>query len=144
MLQLLFLSKTYLKYLFVFICSMATITNDIMSLTVFSDLIICALNIAFNLLLLESTDHMDLQIATSFYNMSTVVLTTFIFCLLSENITHALSRIGDSFYNSMWYCLPVHHQKRFILALARSQRMFHLKGLGIIPCSLATFLRVNV
>lgn len=115
-----------------------------MSLTVFSDLIICALNIAFNLLLLESTDHMDLQIATSFYNMSTVVLTTFIFCLLSENITHALSSVGDSFYDSVWYRLPAHQQRRFILALARSQRVFHLKGLGIIPCSLAAFLRVNI
>lgn len=123
-------------------CSVAIMTNNIMSIPVFSDLLTCALVIAFNLLLLESIDHFDLQIASSFYNMSTVVALTFIFCFLSENITSALLRVGDGVYESCWYRLPVRKQKQVTLPILRSQCVFRLEGLGLIYCSLETFVRV--
>lgn len=129
-------------FIFILIHRLANTTNDIMSFSLFSDLLTCALVIAFNLLLLDSIDHIDLRIATSLYNMSTITSLTFIFCLVSENITETLFDIGDGFYESLWYYLPIHHQKQLILIIARSQRELRLEGLGIIFCSLDTFARV--
>lgn len=121
---------------------LANTTNAIMSFSLFSDLLTCALVIAFNLLLLDSTDHMDLRIATSLYNMATITSLTLVFCLASESITEALFGVGDAFYESPWYCLPIQHQKQLILIIARSQRELRLEGLGLIFCSLETFGRV--
>lgn len=120
--------------------SMAKATNAVMSIPLFSDLLTCALVIAFNLLLLESIDYIDLQILSSLLNVSTVVLMTFIFCYLSENISGTLSGIDNAFYESPWYFLPVQQQRPIILAIAR--RGFRLDGLGLIYCSLDTFARV--
>lgn len=120
--------------------SMAKTTNDIMGIPLFSDLLTCALVIAFNLLLLASIDYIDLQIVSSLLNVSTVVLMTFVFCYLSENISESLSGIDNAFYESSWYFLHVQHQKSIIMAIAR--RGFRLDGLGLIYCSLETFARV--
>lgn len=113
-----------------------------MSFPLFSDLLTCALVIAFNLLLLDSTDHFDLRIATSLYNVFTITSLTFIFCLVSEKITEALFGIGDAFYESPWYFLSSQHQKHLVLIIARSQRELRLEGLGIFFCSLGTFAQV--
>lgn len=121
---------------------LANTTNAIMSFSLFSDLLTCALVIAFNLLLLDSTDHMDLRIATSLYNMATITSLTLVFCLASESITEALFGVGDAFYESPWYCFPIQHQKQLILIITRSQRELRLEGLGLIFCSLETFGRV--
>lgn len=74
--------------------------------------------------------------------MSSEAATNFIFCLLSEQITSSLSEIANIFYDSSWYRAPMRYQKLFPLVIARSQQAFHLRGLGIISCSLETFARV--
>lgn len=114
-----------------------------MDVPLFANLLTCATVIAFNLLLLEVSDHVDLSIAASLYDMGTVVAMTIIFCLLSELITAALLRIGDAFYESMWYRLPPRQQKLLGLPIQRSQRVFYFEGLGLIYSSLYTFVRVN-
>lgn len=114
-----------------------------MSVPLLTNLLTCAMVIAFNLLLLEVSDHIDLSIAASLYDMATVVTMTIIFCLLSELIAAALLRIGDTFYESMWYRLPLRQQKLIGLSIQRSQRVFYLKGLDLVYSSLYTFARVN-
>lgn len=130
------LSQTYV--------SLAAATNVILSVPLFANLLTCATVIAFNLLLLEVSDHIDFSIAASLYNMSTGVTMALIFCYLSEHITAALLRIGDAFFESIWYRLPPGQQKLVALSINRSQKTFSLKGLGIIYCSLFTFLQVNL
>lgn len=124
--------------------SLAIATNTIISVPLFVNLLTCATVIAFNLLLLEVSDHVDLSIVTSVYNMGAVVTMTINFCLLSELITSALLKIGDVFYDSMWYRLPPRQQKLLGLAIQRGQQVFYLKGLGLIYCSLYTFFQVNL
>lgn len=115
-----------------------------MSVPLFANLLCCAIVIAFNLLLLEVSDHIDLSIVASLYNMSATMTMTIIFCFLSEHITAVLLNVGDVFYESMWYRLPTRQQKLLGLALSRSQREFRLKGLGMIYCSLFTFSKVKL
>lgn len=105
-------------------------------------LLCCALIIAFNLVLLDSVDHIKIEVFSSLYIMSSETATNFIFCFLSEHITTCLSKIPNVFYGSLWYHLPPPRQKLISLAIARSQQEFHLEGLGIMSCSLETFGRV--
>lgn len=105
-------------------------------------LLCCALIISFNLVLLDSVDHIKIEVFSSLYIMSSETATNFIFCILSEHITTSLSEIANVFYGSLWYHLPPQQQKLFSLAIARSQQEFHLEGLGILSCSLKTFGKV--
>lgn len=120
----------------------AKIASNLMSVVIFVHLLGCALIIAFNLILLEASDHIDLQVIACLYIMLSDVATNYLFCFLSERITIALIKIGDSFYESMWYRLPMQHQMLVPMIIARTQQEFHLKGLQIIPCSLNVFWRV--
>lgn len=133
------INEFFVKNLF----SLATVANTIMSVPLFANLLTGATVIAFNLLLLEVSDHIDLSIATSIFNMGEIVIVTIIFCLISELITTGLLTIGDAFYESAWYRLPHRQQKLVGLAVQRGQRVFYLKGLGLIYCSLYAFFQVN-
>lgn len=42
----------------------------------------------------------------------------------------------------MWYAYPVHTQRAVGMLLMRMQRQRHMRGLGIIECSLETFQAV--
>lgn len=125
-----------------FCSSLATIISDAMSLTVLLSLLICAVTIAFNLLVLEFVETIDFELFASVHNLLAIVALNFICCYLSEQITEALGNIGDSFYESAWHDLPPHQQKLTALTMLRSQREFRLTGLGLISCSLDTFVRV--
>lgn len=50
--------------------------------------------------------------------------------------------IGDLTYGISWYQLPRDEQFVVQSIIQRSQKLFELKGLGVIVCSLETYLRV--
>lgn len=122
--------------------SFAYESSNLLSVIIFMHLLCCAMIIAFNLILLECTDRFELQLISSLYITFSESATNFLFCFLAENITIALSNISDLFYSSMWFRLPIKQQKLITLTIARSQQEFHLQGLGLIPCSLSSFLQV--
>lgn len=113
-------------------------------MVIFLHLVCCASFIGFNFLLLEVSDKIDLQVLSSLYVMLSDIAMNFVFCLLSENITSDLLKIGDIVYESRWYRLRTRQQALITLILARSQELFRLRALGIIPCSLDTFSRVII
>lgn len=55
---------------------------------------------------------------------------------------HAVS-IGDIAYNSHWYAMSPGDKVIIEMIIRRSQRPFEIKGLGVLVCSLETFLRVS-
>lgn len=50
--------------------------------------------------------------------------------------------IGDIAYNSHWYAMSPADKVIIEMIIRRSQRPFEIKGLGVLVCSLETFLRV--
>lgn len=116
--------------------------QDVMSATLFYQLLICASIIAFNLFVLESYNLLSFESLASIYVVATYSILTFIYCYLSDTVTTNLYNIGDTFFGFCWYLLPVPQQKLFILPIQRSQQLYHLNGLGLVDCSLRNFLSV--
>lgn len=108
----------------------------------FFQLLSCAVITAFNLFALETIERIDVQAMASFYDFTSVLATTFIYCYLSERVTADLLIIGDLFYASLWYHLPSKQGKLLKLSIERSQWEFRLKGFELINCSLSVFLSV--
>lgn len=50
--------------------------------------------------------------------------------------------VANAFYQSAWFMLPVKQQLTFAMVIGRSQKEFHLKGLGFIECSLEVYWKV--
>lgn len=114
-----------------------------MSATIFNQLLVCAVTIAMQLFLLESTKLISFDTVISVYFIFVFTTTAFIYCSLSETVTTDLLSIGDNFYDFAWYLLPVQQQRFFLLPIQRAYREFHFGGLGLIDCSLKNFLSVK-
>lgn len=80
----------------------------------------------------------------STYEVFCVVVVTFIYCHLSNTATSELFEVTDVFYDCDWFMLPVAHQTILILPMKRAQRVFHFNGLGMVDCTLRTFLVVKI
>lgn len=50
--------------------------------------------------------------------------------------------IGDRIYDLHWYQLSRNEQFIAQMPICRSQKPFQLRGLGVFPCSLETYMRV--
>lgn len=114
-----------------------------MSATLFNQLLMCALAIAMQLFLLESTKLISFDTMISIYFIFVFTTTAFIYCYLSEIVTTGLLRIGDNFYHFAWYLLPVQQQQLFLMPIQRAYREFYFSGFGLIDCSLKNFLSVK-
>lgn len=121
---------------------LANMSQDIISASVFYQLLVCASIIALNLLALETQNWLSLERIVSIYEVLVYIALTFLYCNVSDTVTTNLYDIGDTFFGCLWYTLPLAQQKLFILPIQRSQRRFHLTGLGLVDCSLRNFLSV--
>lgn len=123
--------------------SVASDLVELLSATLFFQLLFCTINIAIFLLAIESDDQIfSVTSLVSFIALSTVLVSIFIYCKLSENITGDLNDIGDVFYESAWYRMPLDQQKMFLRPIERAQKGIRLMGFGMVECSLAMFLSV--
>lgn len=57
-------------------------------------------------------------------------------------MANALS-IADTAYESRWYLMTAEDQVLIEMIIRRAQRPFEIKGLGVLVCSLETYLRVS-
>lgn len=112
--------------------------NEIIFFTLLTTLI----SFAFNLHALESNDLFSLQSIVGIVLMICMLPLNFGFCFLAELITANLYEIGDIFYDSPWYRLPAREQQIVIFPIHQTGQEFRFRSLGIIDCSLATFLSV--
>lgn len=123
--------------------SMAHVLSEIMDRVLFNMLLACSAIVAFNLVALDANKAINLETIMAFYNLILVLGITFVYCKLSQEVTEILLSIGDSFYASVWYEWPVQHQRILGFPIQRSARLFCLKSMGLIECSLDTFSSVR-
>lgn len=109
---------------------------------IFGQLLVCAVITALSLFSLQSNDLISTDTVVSVYELLCVVVMAFIYCHLSDLATSYLLRVGAIYYNCDWFTVPTKQQKLFIILIQRSQREFHFNGLGMIDCTLRTFLSV--
>lgn len=117
--------------------------NELMSAALFCQLLMCAGNTAFYMVTLNIIDLTGISFYVSLAGLVNIILSTFIYCFLSENLTFELESIGSMFYNCLWYRLPIKHQRLFAFSIQRSQKIFRLRGFGIVECSLSVFSSVS-
>lgn len=122
---------------------MANTFGDIMSATIFYQLILCSIVTAVNLFAIYLNGVCALESLIAFIDIISVLTPTFFYCKLSECITSDLHEIGDAFYNMAWYKLPLEQQKMFQSMIQRAQHGARLTGFGVVACSLPAFLSVS-
>lgn len=114
-----------------------------MSGIIFSVSISCLLIIALTLFSFGVVVN-DLDLILILDGLIIYLIICYVYCYYSENITTTSLKIGDVVYDSLWYEMPIKEQRAIILMIQRSQKEFRLSGLGLVDCSLATFLSVNI
>lgn len=115
-----------------------------MEMTVFTTALLCTIVLALSLFKVELNGLLSMETMVAFINTTAVLMLMLIYCYLSECLTSDLLEVGDIFYNSMWYQLPVSKQRLLVLPIARAQRVFRLRGLGLFDCSLVVFSSVQL
>lgn len=113
-----------------------------MSGAIFIQLFSCVLFAATALLSLDQFEQIDRDVLFNFDNFFNSSVIGFIYCYFSEKITNISFEIGDIVYFSSWYAMPFKQQKTIVMVIRESHEEFRLNGLGIIDCSLSTFLAV--
>lgn len=51
--------------------------------------------------------------------------------------------ISDTAYESQWYRMKAEEQQIIEFIIHRAQQPYEIKGLGVFPCTLETFIRVR-
>lgn len=103
----------------------------------------CAMLTGIHLFSLEANGILSVYGMSSAYALVIELAITFFYCLISEALTVDLYEIGDVFYELAWYQLPIKQQTLIMPALQLSQQECHLKGIGMVECSLNVFGKVN-
>lgn len=140
----LFISYPYLnRLIYHHISRIARIFGEIMSAVLFYQLVLCAVVAAINLFIIHLNEQFNMATVVAALAIETVFVPTFFYCYLSERITSALYEISDNFYDLAWYEMPIMQQKLITLPILHAQHGVRLTGLGIVNCSLQTFLEVK-
>lgn len=79
-----------------------------------------------------------------FINLVTGVSLVLPYCYGATYTLISLERNSKKVYNFLWYKLPPKQQYhvRFLMQFAQRER--EMRGFGLIPCAISTFLRVMV
>lgn len=118
--------------------------TDIMSPTIFSQLLLCAVNTAFYSAAIDTSHFFNISTIFAMDGLICILVQTLFYCYLSDLMTAKLFSIGDIFYNSGWYYLPVKQQQIILLPTQKSQEIFRIKAFGLVECSLWTFANVSL
>lgn len=125
------------------ISSVAESLAKVMSVALFILTFTCTIVIAFNFLVVELAETVNVEMIIALTDIGVMIGITFAHFYLAEWVTTDLFDIGDLFYNSAWYCLPVKRQKLLTLPIQRASREFRLRGLDVFDCSLPAFSAVQ-
>lgn len=68
---------------------------------------------------------------------------TFILCYFAEVSSSSMTEIANVVYHSNWYVQCPKMQRLLVLIVARAQKSNEFKGLGLIHCSLESFMKVG-
>lgn len=145
MLLIRLLRESFFLFLVIFLLSssLANATADSMSIVLFSQLFLSAIELGFCIFVINSNRLTRFETIAASVGCMTVLISTFVYCALSENVTKDMAAIGDGVYECVWYRLPVKQQKLFLLPIQRSQKEFRMSGLGFVRCSLNAFTSVS-
>lgn len=126
--------------------SVAVNFRDIMQSILFYQLALCVLFSAFSLFAFDqsfSSHGINYNTVLSLTILLCALNPTFFYCYFADGLTADLLEVGDIFFESMWYELPKQEQKLLISPIQCAQRIFRMKGYGIVDCSLEMFTKVN-
>lgn len=115
-----------------------------MSGVIFSTLLGCVLYLALMLYSLDQATVIDVALFIKVTSLSTMLIVGHMCCHFSETITTNSFKIGEDAYDLLWNEMTVNQQKAIVLIIARSRIEFRLTGLGLIDCSLRSFLTVTI
>lgn len=88
------------------------------------------------------TKELNFNALTVYFILFMSICLNFILCYYADIMTDHACGIADELYNSMWYEMPVIHQKLLLLPICRAQKIFRLTGFGIFTYSLQNFGRI--
>lgn len=114
----------------------------LLSAVVFGVLVTCIIFLALILFSLDQTDQINFALLLNLIGLSTYLSIAYIYSYFSDTMTANSYKIGDATYNSVWNRMSVEQQKAIMLIIRRSQKKIRLTGLGMVDCSLETFLKV--
>lgn len=126
-----------------FLFRLANAINEILSVVLFFQLLVCAVSLAIFMVGLEKSYIFSMNFILALSGLAAIIASAYICCFLSDRMIRALSEIGDIFYAVAWYELPVVQQNPFILSIQRAQKEFRMTGLGFVECSLRVFSTVS-
>lgn len=118
--------------------------HDLMSVIIFDVTLTCVLFLALILFSVEQLDAIDFTVILNLECTLYIIIICYIYSYFSETITTNSFAIGEDPYNSLWYKMPMKQQKAVMLMIMRSQIEFRLTGVGMVDCSLETFLAVRI
>lgn len=118
--------------------------RNLISGVLFDVLVGCTLYLALLLFSLDQSFVIDIQLLFNINCLLIHLIICYTYCYLFERITLKSFQIGEDAHNLMWYKMNGDQQRAMILIIQRSQIEFRLSGLGLIDCSLATFLTVRI
>lgn len=83
------------------------------------------------------------QIFLSLNNQLIQTVFCYVLCFSGTNISHVANEFATITYSSMWCEYPVKEQEFIRLIIQEAQQPVIFNGLGIINCTVATFLSVS-
>lgn len=110
----------------------------------FSALLSFVLFLTLNFFAFDQSSVINMTTIVNLAGFLTYLTLGYTYCYFSENITANSFKIGYDAYNSKWTEMTTREQKAIMLAIGRSQKEFRLSGLGLIDCSMMTFLSVII
>lgn len=132
-----------MQYIFFFGFRVMKNIGELMSGILFNQLFSCILFLALMLFSMDQSKTFDTSMILGLQSLVTYLMIGYLYCRLSENMTEKCFEIGDVVYNNLfWYKMSVNERKCIMFIIRQSQKEFRLKGLGMINCSLATYLTV--
>lgn len=115
-----------------------------MSGILFVVMLACVLILALILFSFDQSTAINMAQLVNLMGLLAYLFLGFTYSYFSETITANSFKIGEDAYNSLWNEMEIQQQKAIMLIIGRSQKEFRLTGLGLVDCTLATFLAVTV
>lgn len=75
--------------------------------------------------------------------LTTQLVINYVLCHFVTGLTWKALSVANIIYDTPWYELPKSQQNAVSIILQRAQKPFYLSGMGILDCSLETYLNVK-
>lgn len=118
--------------------------RNLSSAILFSVLNSFVLFLTLNFFSFDQSTGIDFGLIVNLVGLSVYLTLGYTYCYFSEAITTKSFGIGADTYDLLWNEMTMQQQKATMLIIGKSQQEFRLTGLGLVDCSMETFLSVLI